>query len=397
MPRAWFVLDGNSGIFVSGAPHVLKVELRSSSVKTVHLVLELSDDFGRHAGTFDEYVKIAPGGAEAEFDLSLEPGFYKAVLFLEGNDGTRTELARTNLGCCPEQISSPQDKQPDFDEFWTSTLDQLAATDARPELSLIEEYSNDVRRTWRVDMTSFGGERISGLLVEPVAPGKYPAMISYMGYGSNVWYSDPSSNPEMIEFMLCIRNQALNRKPGEPDDWCTRGLESKETYYYRGAFADAVRAVDFVCSREKTDLSRVFANGESQGGALTLVAASLDGRIRAIAPSAPFLNDFRDYFSLVHWPADPILAAAEQKGITEDELYRTLSYFDVKNFTDRIKCPVLMAIGLQDPVCPPHTNFAGYNMVKSEKNWICYPLSGHNVWEQPGWPEAKNEFFRKFM
>lgn len=246
-------------------------------------------------------------------------------------------------------------------------------------------------------MTSLSGERISGVLVEPVAPGKYPAMIHYMGYSSDVWYSDPSSNPHMIEFTLCVRNQALNRKPGEKDDWCTRGLESKDTYYYRGAFADAVRAVDFVCSREKTDTSRVFANGESQGGALTLVAASLDGRIKAIAPSAPFLNDYRDYFSLVHWPADPILAAAKEKGISEDDLYRTLSYFDVKNFTDRIKCPVLMAIGLQDPVCPPHTNFAGYNMINSEKRWICYPCAGHNVWEQQGWPKEKDEFFRRFI
>ena len=73
---------------------------------------------------------------------------------------------------------------------------------------------------------------------------------------------------------------------------------------------------------------------------------------------------------------------------------KTLSYFDVKNFTDRIQCPVLMAIGLQDPVCPPHTNFAGYNMIESEKRWICYPHSEHNVWQQKGWPEEKEKFFR---
>lgn len=396
-PCAWFVLDGNSGIYEEDARQVLKAGLRSSCMNSASLVLDLSTDSGTPAGTFAEEVKFVQGGAEVEFALRLDPGFYQAVLSLAGNDGSKTELTRTNIGCRPELISSPQDKQPDFDEFWDATLGQLAGTPAGPQLTLLEEYSNDVRRTWRVDMTSFGGERISGVLVEPVAPGKYPAMIHYMGYNSDVWYSDPSSNPQMTEFTLCIRNQALNRQPGETDDWCTRGLGSKDTYYYRGAFADAVRAVDFVCSREKTDLSRVFADGESQGGALTLVAASLDPRIKAIAPSAPFLNDFRDYFSLVHWPADPILAAAREKGISEDDLFRTLSYFDVKNFTDRIKCPVLMAIGLQDPVCPPHTNFAGYNMIPSEKSWICYPLAGHNVWEQPGWPVAKEGFFRRFM
>ena len=312
-------------------------------------------------------------------------------------DGTRTELTRTNLGCVPEKISSLQDKQPDFDEFWDRTLAELAATAPDYRFTLLKEHSDNVRKAYRVDMKSLGGENISGLLYVPVAEGKYPAMISYMGYGSDVWYGDPSANPQMIEFLLCIRNQALNRKPGEKDDWCTRGIEDKDTYYYRGAFADAVRAVDLVCSLDKTDLTRVFANGESQGGALTLVAASLDSRIKAIAPSAPFLNDYKDYFVLAGWPGDPIEAAAESKGISQEEMYRTLSYFDVKNFTDRIECPVLMAIGLQDPVCPPHTNFAGYNHIKGEKSWVCYPLAGHNVWEQPDWPVAKDAFFKRFM
>ena len=306
-------------------------------------------------------------------------------------------MDRTNLGFNPEQIVSSQDKQPDFDAFWSETLAEPAEVEIDSKLTLLKEHSNDVRKAYRVDMKSLGGEPVSGLLYVPVADGKYPAMISYMGYGSEVWYADPSSNPQMIEFMLCVRGQAFNRKPGEENDWCARGIESKETYYYRGAFADAVRAIDFVCSLEKTDLDRVFAAGESQGGALTLAAASLDGRLKAIAPSAPFLCDYPDYFVLAGWPGDPIEAAAKKAGMSEDEMFKVLSYFDIKNFTDRIQCPVIMAIGLQDDVCPPHTNFAGYNHILTEKSWVCYPESGHNVWQQPGWPVAKEDFFEKFM
>ena len=88
--------------------------------------------------------------------------------------------------------------------------------------------------------------------------------------------------------------------------------------------------------------------------------------------------------------------ASNEKGIRYEDLHKTLSYFDVMNFTDKIECPVFMAIGLQDPVCPPHTNFAGYNHIRSEKSWVCYPEAGHNVWEQPGWPKAKNEFLENY-
>lgn len=396
-PQAWFDIFDNSGIYADEGKNVIKVGMKAQKDCTVDMELVLNTDFGEPVQTFRREVKIVSGGASFSVDAELVSGFYNAILYLIEEDGTRIEISRTNLGCAPEKISSPQDKQPDFDQFWASTLAELAGVEPEYKFTLLKEHSNDVRNTYRVDMKSLGGEDISGLLYVPVAEGKYPAMISYMGYGSDVWYGDPSSNPQMIEFLLCIRNQALNREKGEKDDWCTRGLENKETYYYRGAFADAVRAVDLICSLDKTDVARVFANGESQGGALTLVAASLDQRIKAIAPSAPFLNDYKDYFSLAGWPAAPIKAKAEEAGISEEEMYRTLSYFDVKNFTDRIQCPVLMAIGLQDPVCPPHTNFAGYNHIKGEKSWICYPTFGHNIWEQPEWPKAKDEFFRRFM
>jgi len=395
-PKAWLVVENNSGIFEGDGPHVLEVGMKAHKDQTVDVELALSTDFGEPVATFAGKAEIKDGSAELEFDLDLVPGFYHAVVSMD-EDGEKVELTRSNIGINPELIESPQDKQPDFDLFWEKTLDELAAVEPEYKLTLLKEHSNDIRRTYRVDMKSLGGAEICGVLTEPVAPGKYPVMVYYMGYGSDLWYADPSSNPQMIEFTLCIRNQSLNRKPGEVNDWCTRGLESEYSYYYRGAFADAVRALDFVCSLEKADQERILAQGESQGGALTLIAASLDQRVKAIAPSVPFLNDYKDYFALVHWPGDMILAAAKEKGIAEEELYRILSYFDVKNFTDRIACPVYMAIGLQDETCPPHTNFAGYNHIRSEKDWICYPHTGHGIWMVPDWADRKHDFFEKYL
>lgn len=393
-PTAYFHLE-NDGLYFEGAPHILKATVDSRKDMKAEVIMTLSTDLKEPVKTVSKQVKIHQGGAELEYKLNLQPGFYCAVLEIVEPDGTKRELARTNIGCEPEKIASPQDKQDDFDEFWNQTLEQLAATAPEYKLTLIKDRSNDIRRTYRVDMTGFGGEPISGILVEPVAEGCYETVVSYMGYGSEVWYPGPSDNPQRVQFLLCHRNQALNRKPGEKDDWCVRGLESKDTYYYRGAFADAVRAIDFVCSREKVDQDRLFAEGGSQGGALTLIAASLDHRIDAIAPSVPFLSDYKDYFQIVHWPAEPILKAAAEKGISDEDLYRTLSYFDVKNFTDRIQCPVLMAFGLQDPVCPPHTNFSGYNMIRAPKRWICYPFTGHDVWRVPQWPQEVEKFYKE--
>ncbi|MBO5876611.1 MAG: acetylxylan esterase [Bacteroidales bacterium] len=396
LPDAWFDLKESRGIYTGKGPHVIKVCMASSCADKAEVVLDVTTDFGEYPVTYGRTVTFSEGTAVAEFKLNPDPGFYKAVFSIVGKDGKKSELSRTNLGFNPEEIVSEQDRQPDFDAFWEQTLAELAEVAPEYKLTPLEEHSDDVRKAYRVDMKSFAGEPICGVLSTPVKDGKYPVMISYMGYDSPMWYPHPAADPERIDFVLCVRNQALNKKPGEVSDWCVRGIESKETYYYRGAFADAVRAVDFVCSLPQTDATRIFANGDSQGGALTFVAASLDGRIRAIAPAVPFLGDYKDYFRLAEWPGKGIIEAAKAKGMSEEEMFRTLSYFDVKNFTDRITCPVIMAIGLQDPVCPPHTNFSEYNHVKSEKSYSCYPEAGHNIWQQPGWSVEKKEFFERF-
>ena len=36
----------------------------------------------------------------------------------------------------------------------------------------------------------------------------------------------------------------------------------------------------------------------------------------------------------------------------------TVAYFDGINFADKITCPIIVNIGLQDNVCPPETGYA---------------------------------------
>ena len=88
-----------------------------------------------------------------------------------------------------------------------------------------------------------------------------------------------------------------------------------------------------------------------------------------------------------------VFAKADEEGIGREELFRTLSYFDVKNFAPRITCPVIMAFGLQDPTCPPHTNFSIYNNLGTkDKCFVCVPTCGHAMWNEPDWPPIRDLF-----
>ncbi|MDO4735546.1 MAG: acetylxylan esterase, partial [Bacteroidia bacterium] len=70
---------------------------------------------------------------------------------------------------------------------------------------------------------------------------------------------------------------------------------------------------------------------------------------------------------------------AKEKSVPVEKVLEMMSYFDIKNFAHKIKCPIVMGVGLQDIVCPPHTNFSGYNLITSPKEYYIYPKNGHSL------------------
>ncbi len=385
--------DPTGWMFYGKKPQTLTVRAAAQTAGDYPVSLALVRDLDLMSDEQDTLLlrtmtaRVRPGTpATIDFPLgTLEPGFYQVRL------GAHQKF---NIGVNPEQIESPQDKQPDFDSFWEQTLAELAAVPMDAQMELVPEHSNAQRNTYRVTFKSWGGADAGGILCVPVKEGKYPVSMELMGYGSNPYWYDPAAEPEKIQFLVSVRGQGIFKdKQGA---WIDRGLDDKEHYYYRGAFCDVVRAIDFICSLDQADTTHIFAWGDSQGGAFTWIAGSLDHRVRAIAPSVPFLSDYPDYARIVWWPVHEVFAAADAAGIAREDLMRTLSYFDIKNFTDRVECPVYMAFGLQDPTCPPHTNFAGYNQVRTEKQFHCEPLCGHSMWKERAWQRIRAAFFAQF-
>jgi len=376
-------------------PLRIAVASKYGRVKQAEVKLDISTDDHRHYKTLTAMARPNRKGVDTlKFNLGLEPGFYIVDLKIEGDLLERSFV----VGCDPESIDSHQDKQSDFDAFWANNLAQLAKVAPNFKRTLVPDKSNELRNTYLVEMNSWGGAKIKGILTEPVKEGKFPVKVTFNGYDAQPWWPDPSGAPEMIEFTICTREQGLN-KNGNVTGWICRGLSSKEEYFYRGTYLDCVRALDFVKSLPKADLSQVYAEGASQGGAFTFVSAALvPDMYQVICPMVPFMSDFPNYLKVADWPANEIIPQAEKEGISDEVLYKTLSYYDVKNFTDKIKCPVIMCYGLQDNVCPPRTNFGGYNNVQSEKKYVCFPLSMHSIhlWE-PRLSEVKNEFINQYM
>lgn len=61
----------------------------------------------------------------------------------------------------------------------------------------------------------------------------------------------------------------------------------------------------------------------------------------------------------------------------------------MQHLAPRIKAEIMMGIGFADTICPPSTQFAAYNKIKSKKSLEIYPDYGHE-----GLPEFWDKTFQ---
>ena len=280
----------------------------------------------------------------------------------------------------------------DFDAFWGSTLAEARKVPIGAEfkpfdagLKLIDVFD--------VTFAGFGGHPVRGWFFLPAgAREKLPLVVRYLGYGGGrslphdhlAW---PAAG--YAHLVMDTRGQGSAWAPGDTPDpvgsdpahpgFMTRGILSRDTYYYRRVFTDAVRAVEAATSHPLVDKSRIAVVGGSQGGGISLAAAGLDPAVTAIMADVPFLCDFPRAVRIT--PRDPYPEISRFLAIQRDkvgQVFETLRYFDGTVFAQRIKAPTLISVGLMDTICPPSTVFAAYNALAStDKTLTEYGFNDH--------------------
>jgi len=310
----------------------------------------------------------------------LNPGFYYASGSLEcGNDHKQVRFA---FCVSPEAVKADSTPPADLEAFWKQARGELNQVD--PQFNLIRQpqYCTDTKEVFLLEMRSLGNALIRGWFATPVKPGKYPAILHVQGYSTNMIYEWAYQGDDMVVLALNIRGHGNSQddiNPGFPG-YLQSGIESPETYIYRGAYMDCIRAVDFLCSRQEVDQNRIAVEGGSQGGALSFATAALDDRIDLCAPSVPFLSDFKVYFDVAVWPGNEFREyAASNPSFGMEGILSTLAYFDISNLAPWIKVPLYMQVGLVDETCPPRINFAAYNRLSVPREYHIFPEAGHSL------------------
>jgi len=341
----------------------------------------LKNGHGQEIASLFRAVQDGSGQASHEI-LSFtptDPGFYSVQVDFSADAPSRTEQARISFGYAPEKIAPKRPCPGDFLEFWNESRKQLEQIPPCWKVIDMDDPSRPDVKTSLVEFTGWGHIRVRGWYVRPAGSGRYPALIQFPGHGASLV---PNYNwPELAVFSLNIRGHGNSQdqiNPGFPG-FLTHGIGSRENYIYRGVYLDCLRSIQFLRTRPEIEPSRIVTEGHSQGGALALISAALDQQIAFCLPDVPFLADFDFYLQQGEWPRSEFDAFLSNHPSDREGLLSVLAYFDVVNFTPLIGCPVLMATGLNDIVCPPAIAFAAHNWIIAPKELIIYPDGDHNT------------------
>jgi cephalosporin-C deacetylase len=160
--------------------------------------------------------------------------------------------------------------------------------------------------------------------------------------------------------------------------WVAQGLLDHRRSYLYHMWTDALRAIEVALQTPAIDRAKVGVNGGSQGGGIALGMAALHPEVNlclADVPSSCWLEkrlfDRNGNFGQI---SDFLRAHPDQL----DAVCATLSYFDNLNHAENIRCPVLVSVGLKDPICPPDTIHAACNRISAPKRIINYPFGEHD-------------------
>ena len=275
-----------------------------------------------------------------------------------------------------------------FDAFWDKSLEEMKTID--PQVRIVEaDFKAPGVKCYNMFFTGAGGAKIHAKLLKPaVITSPAPALVEFHGYTghSGDWTSKLAYAANgFVVASLDVRGQAgLSEDNGSVTGYTYMGqiirgvLDGPEKLFFRNVYLDTAQLAGIVMDMEDVDESRVAAKGGSQGGALTLVCASLEPRIKCAASYFPFLSDYKRVWQLdlgtqPYAEIKEYIRRFDPRHEKIDEFFNTLAYIDIQNLVKRIKGQTLVFLSLRDDICPPSTQFAAYNKIESPK-WAKYTL-----------------------
>lgn len=266
----------------------------------------------------------------------------------------------------------------EIDGFWRATRERLAREPMHAQVEPIDEATP--YKSFRVTLRGLDGVRFRARMALPVkgeGPAeRWPVIVTapgYSGRGHGVLPGECQRGYAILQ--VYPRGQGESAELWKLDgDKLAASVDQPEGAYYQGAYADVIRAIDFVASRDDLDAQRIAFVGTSQGGGIALAVAALDPRVKAVVAHVPFLCDVRQ---AARTDGSLVKELLDKAGRNDEAALRTLEHFDPLCLAPRLRAPVLMSAGGKDDVCPIATIRSVHDRLPGGKTLKVYPELKH--------------------
>ena len=319
------------------------------------------------------------------------PGFLRCVVTV-GFEGRRYRGLAT-AGFSPEKITPTVDYPSDFLSYWQTAKAELAKVPVNARMTLMPEKCTEDVNVYHVSLQNFGNSRLYGILAVPRKEGRFPAVLEVPGAGVRAYNPDITLAARgFITFVVGIHGIPVTMDPGIYIDlgsgalreYWTFNMDNRDRYYYKRVYLGCVRANDFITSLPQFDGTNLAVTGGSQGGALSIITASLDKRVKFLGAYYPALCDVTGYLygRAGGWPHFFDRNNSVYHNIREK--LETIRYYDVVNFARNLDVPGFYSWGFNDETCPPTFMFAAYNQIVAPKKLFLVHETGHWTYPEQG-------------
>lgn len=339
--------------------------------------------------TIEASAPVPAEGLVVRGGTMTQPGFLRCIAKVEIQGKTYRGMATAAFS--PAKIAPTVSDPADFDAFWDAGKTALAKVPLEARLTSLPAYSTAKADVYQVEVTSIGVEpeakgKVYGILCEPKAGDRLPALLFVPGAGMHPMTGIIDlCEKGIITFQIGIHSMPVtfdqafytDLQEGALRNYYYYNLDDRERYYYRRVYLGCVRANDFLTSRPRWDGTNLAVEGGSQGGALSIVTAALDPRVKGLAAAYPALADMTGYLKgrAGGWPH---MFRADRKGVHETpQKIATVPYYDVVNFARRLRVPGIYTWGFNDETVPPTSMFAAYNTITAPKRLLLALQTGH--------------------
>ncbi len=294
----------------------------------------------------------------------------------------KTYSSYATAGFSPEEIEPSTTLPNDFEAFWNKAKEDLAKVPIKPVLTLMPERCTDKADVYHVRIDNIQG-KIYGILCQPKAKGKYPAILHVPGAGIRPYYGEVGeAEAGFVSFTIGIHGIPVNLDQNVYNDlsqgalyqYPTMNMDDRDNYFYKRVYLGCIRAVDFMETLDSFDGENLAVTGGSQGGALSIVTAGLDDRIDYLAAYYPALSDMTGF---LHGRAGGWPKIFQDNFTNKPEKIETSKYYDVVNFARFVKAQGWYSWGYNDNVCSPTSTFSAYNVIKAEKELHIFQETQH--------------------